>query len=119
MEDNFVTESVDDTAFSPRRHWQRVQELRHIWQWWLREYLPHIGSRPKWSFPTDNIQVEDVVVIDPNAARWEWKVGRIMQTYQGPDGLVQVVDVQVKDKVLKQPINRISPLEIQDTKEDI
>ena len=54
-----------------------------------------------------------VVVIDPNAARREWKVGRIEQTYGGPDGLVRVADVQVKDKVLKRPITRISPLEIQ------
>ena len=66
-------------------------------------------------FPADNIQVGDVViVIDPNAARWEWKVGHIKQTYSGPDGPVRVVDVRVKDKVLKQPISRISPLEIQD-----
>ena len=81
----------------------------------MREYLLHIGSRPKWFFPADNIQVGDVVVvIDPNAARQEWKVGRIEQTYPGPDGLVRVVDVRVKDKVLKRPITKISSLEIQD-----
>jgi len=63
----------------------------------------------------DNIEVgEVVIVIDPNAARRDWKVGRIEHTYPYPDGLVRVVDVRVKDKVLKRPINRISPLEIQD-----
>ena len=68
----------------------------------MREYLPHIGLRPKWFFPADNIQVGDVVVvIDPYAARGEWKVGRIKQIYPGPDGLVRVVDVRVKDKVQK------------------
>ena len=71
--------------------------------------------RPLWFFPIDNIQVGDVVVvIDPNAARREWKAGRIEQTYPGPDGLVRVVDVRVKDKVLKRPITRISALKIQD-----
>ena len=61
-----------------------------------------MGSRPKWFFPADNIQVGDVVVvIDPNAARREEKVGCIKQTYPGPDGLVRVVAVQVKDKLLK------------------
>ena len=79
------------------------------------DYLLHIGSRPKWFFPAVTFRLEDVVVvIDPNAATREWKVGRIEQTYAGPDGLVRVVDVQAKDKVLKQPITRISPLEIQD-----
>lgn len=74
------------------------------------QYLPHIGSRLKWFFPADNIQVGDVVVvINPNAA-----IGYIKQTYPGQDGLEKVVDVRVKDKVLKQPTTRISPLEIQD-----
>ena len=67
----------------------------------MREYLPHIGSRRKCFFPEYKIQVGDVVVvIDPDAARREWKVARIDQTYPGPDGLVRVVDVRVKDKVL-------------------
>ena len=56
---------------------------------------------------------------NPNAARQDWKVGRIVQTYPRPDGLVRVVDVQVKDKVLKQPITRLSPLETQDIEEGI
>ena len=80
----------------------------------MREYLPHVGSRPKWFFSADNIKVGEVVVIDPTAARRNWKVGHIEQTYPGPDGLVRVVDVRVKDKALKRPITRISPLEIQD-----
>ena len=50
-----------------------------------------------------------VVVTNPNAA-----IGCIKQTYPGQDGLEKVVDVRVKDKVLKQPITRISPVEIQD-----
>ena len=114
MGGDFVPEVVDDTPFNPRKRWRRVQELtRHVWQRWMREYLPHVGSRPKWFFSADNIKVgEVVVIIDPSAARRSWKVGRIEQTYPGPDGLVRVVDVRVKDKVLKRPITRISPLEI-------
>ena len=116
MGGDYVLDSVDSTPFNLRKRWRRVQELtRHVWQRWMREYLQHIGSRPKWFFPVDNIQVGDVViVIDPNAARRDWKVGRIEQTYPDPDGLVRVVDVRVKDKVLKRLITRISPLEIQD-----
>ncbi|PFX26254.1 hypothetical protein AWC38_SpisGene9058 [Stylophora pistillata] len=115
MGGDFVPESVYSTPFSLRKRRRRVQEpTRHVWQRWMRENLPHIGSRPKWFFPVENIQVGDVVVvIDPNAIRRDWKVGRIERTYPGPDGLVRVVDVRVKDKVLKRPITRISPLEIQ------
>ena len=45
-----------------------------------------------------------VVVIDPDAAKREWIVGRIEQTYAGPGGQVRVVDVRVKDKVPNRPI---------------
>ena len=114
MGGDFMPESVNTAAFNPRRGWRRVQELiRHVWVRWMKEYLPHIGSRHKWFFPEVNLQVGDVVmVIDPNASRREWKVGRIECTYPGRDQLVRVVDVRVGDKVLRRPVTRISPLEV-------
>ena len=117
MGGDFVPESVDSTAFSPRRRWRRVQELtRHVWGRWMKEYLPHIGSRQKWFFPTENLKVGDVVmVIYPNASRREWKVGRIERTYPGRDQLVRVVDARVGDKILNRPVTRISPLEFAET----
>ena len=114
MGGDFMPKSVDTTAFNPRRRWGRVQELiRHVWGRWMKEYLPHIGSRHKWFFPAVNLQVGHVVmVIDPNASRREWKGGRIECTYPGRDQLVRVVDVRVGDKVLRRPVTRISPLEV-------
>ena len=120
MGGDFIPESVDTTTYSPRRRWRRVHELtRHTWRRWMKEYLPHIGFRHKWFLPTANLKEDDIVVIiDPNAARREWKIGRIQRTYPGSDELVRVVDVRVGDKVLKRPITRISPLEIQDVDSD-
>ena len=74
----------------------------------MRKYLPHIGSHQKWFCPMENLKVGDVVtVIDQNAARREWKVGRVERTYPGRDQLVRDVDVRVGEKVLKRPITRI------------
>ena len=82
----------------------------------MKEYLPQIGSRQKRYFCNDNLGVgEVVVVIDPSTVRRQRNVGRIEQTYRGPEGLVRVVDVGVNGKTLKQPITRISLLEIRDT----
>ena len=108
---DFIPESIDTTAFNPRRCWRRVQELtRHVWQRWMKEYVLHIGSQHKWFFPAVNLKVGDVVmVIDLNAARREWKVGRIECMYPGRDNFVRVVDVRVGDKVLRRPISRIPP----------
>ena len=121
MGGDFVPESEDNTAFNPRRRWRRVQELtRHVWGCWMKGYLPHIGSRQKWFFPTENLKVGDVVMVfDPSTARREWKVGRIECTYPGSDQLVRVVDVQVRDKFLKRSVTRISPLEFAKTDSDI
>ena len=115
---DFVPESIDTEPFNPRKRWRRLQELtRYVWNRWMKEYLPQIGSRQKGYFRNDNLRVGDVVaVIDPGTVRRQWNVGRIEQTYPGPDGLVRVVDVRVNGKTLKRPITRISPLEIRDTK---
>ena len=115
MGGDIVPDSVDMTEFNPRQRWRRIQELiRRVWQRWLREYLPYIGSRHKWFSKEKNLKEEDVViVIDPDARRRDWKVGRIVRTYPGADGLVRVVHVKFGDKILKRPITKLSPLEIQ------
>ncbi len=114
MGGDMVPENVDTTVFNAKNRWRRIQELvRHVWKRWMKEYLPHIGSRKKWFLPTKNLHIGDVLVaIDPDAARREWKVGRIEQVYPGNDELVCVVDVRVGGRVLRRPITRISPLEM-------
>ena len=68
---DFVPESVDTEPFNPRKRWRRLQELTtHVWNRWMKEYLPQIGSRQKWYFRNDNLRVGDVVfVIDPGTVR--------------------------------------------------
>lgn len=116
MGGDIVPDSVDTTEFNPRQRWRRIQELiRRVWQRWLKEYLPYIGSQHKWFSKEKNLKEDDVViVIDPDARRGDWKVGRILRTYPGADGLVRVVDVKVGDKILKRPITKLSPLEMQE-----
>lgn len=76
---------------------------------------PYIGTRHKWFFKKENLKEDDlVVVIDPDVRRRDWKVGRIVHTYPGADGLIRVVDVKVGIKILKRPITKLSPLEMQD-----
>jgi len=113
MGGELVPDTVDTTAVSVRRRWRRIQELiRRVWSRWMREYLPSIGSRSKWFQPSKNLTVGDLVlVIDPDAPKRDWKLGRIEAVYPGKDGLVRVVDVRTKGVVKRRPISRISPLE--------
>ena len=116
MGGELAPESVDETSYNLQKRWRRVQELtRRVWQRWMKEYLPHIGSRQKWFLPTESLKKNDVVlVIDPQSARRDWGLGRIAATYPGKDGLVRVVDVRQGHKILRRPITRISPLESHD-----
>ena len=112
MGGDILPESVDMTEFNPRHRWRGVQELiRRVWQRWLREFLTYIGSRLKW-FPKEvNLKEYDVVVvIDTKARRRDWKLGRVVRTYPGGDGLVRVVDVKVGDMILQRPASKLSPL---------
>lgn len=114
MGGDVVPENVDTTVFNAKNRWRRIQELvRHVWKRWMKEYIPHIGSRKKWFSSQKNLKVgEVVVVIDADMARRDWKVGRIEQVYPGNDGLVRVVDVKVRGRTLRRPISVISPLEM-------
>ena len=45
----FAPESVDETNYSLKKRWRRVQELvRHFWHRWLRERIPSLIKRRKW-----------------------------------------------------------------------
>ena len=44
----FAPESVDETNYSLKKRWRRVQELvRHFWHRWLREWIPSLSNRRK------------------------------------------------------------------------
>ena len=51
-----------------------------------------------------------VLVMEPDASRREWKIGRIEAVYLGQDGLVKVVDVRSGGVLKRRPITRPSRL---------
>lgn len=93
----FAPETVDTTAFNPKRRWRRVQELvRHFWHRWLQEWVPGLNARRKWQKERQNLKIGDVVVIvSADNPRARWPLGRVTATYPGRDGVVRVVDVRV------------------------
>ena len=96
-----------------RRRWRQVQYLVNtFWQRWLREYLPTLRRRTKWTEPERNVAVGDlVIVMDFNAPRDEWRLGRVTETLPGDDGLVRVARVYTRGKTIERPISRLCLLE--------
>ena len=75
----FARSSVDETSFSHKKRWRRVQELiRHVWQRWIRELLPTLGKQTKWYQEKKNLAVGDIVLVTaPSTPQGTMPLGRV------------------------------------------
>ncbi|KAK0140261.1 TBC1 domain family member 8 [Merluccius polli] len=82
-----------------RKRWKQVQYIANLfWQRWIKEYLPLMQQRQKWTNTRRNFNINDVVVIvDETAPRNSWPLGRVVKTLPGPKGLVRMVSEEAID----------------------
>ncbi|CAL8126482.1 unnamed protein product [Orchesella dallaii] len=91
-------------------HWKQVQHMsQHFWKRWQEEYLSTLQQRAKWIKQRDNLEVGDLVVvredvISPN----KWRMGRIIATHPGQDGLVRKATVKTATGAIIRPIQKLS-----------
>lgn len=79
---------TDDIAFNPRNRWRLIQNLERVfWKRWREEYLSTLNTPKKFREAIENLKVGDVVlVVDQNAPRSQWHLGRVEQVFPGQDG---------------------------------
>ena len=59
------------------------------------------------------VQVGDIVLLISNEnTRAHWPLGTVIEVYQGKDGYVRCVKLQVGDKQLTRPVLKLCPLEL-------
>ena len=79
------------------KNWKHVKQLmNHVWRRLIKEYLPTLFKRRKW---TDNnqtpLKIEDVVwILKDLTQRKTWPRGKVVETYPGRDGELQVAKVK-------------------------
>ena len=80
-----------------RQRWRRVKHLAALfWTWWRREVLPTLQERRKWTDREPNLEKGDIVmVVDNNAPRSSWPLGRIVETYPSADHLVRKAQIRM------------------------
>lgn len=80
------------------KSWRRAQQIvDHFWRRWLREYVPALIERKKWTEKGRGLLVGDLVlVVDKKSARGTWPVGRITKVMPGKDGIVRTAVVQTQ-----------------------
>jgi len=97
----------------PITRWKRVQTLiSHCWSRFMKEILPLMVPRRKWTDEMPNIKEDDVVLeIDPNLPRGLWRLLRVAAIIPSEDGLVRKVKVVSADhKEYERSISRLCPI---------
>lgn len=89
--------------------WSMVQKYhQHIWKRWQQEYLHTLLNRPKWTKTNRNIEVGDLVVVKvDNLPPSKWSMGRVQETFPGPDGVVRNVAVKQQNGIYRRPIQKL------------
>ena len=96
-------------SLSLLRRWHLCQNLtRHFWARFSKEYLVSLNRLTKWRFPSRNIAVGDVVVLQEDGlVPLKWQLARVMEVHPGRDGIVRVATVKTQSGTYKRPIAKL------------
>lgn len=91
------------------KQWRRAQALiDSFWNRWLREYLPNLIPKQKWTDQLSALHPGDIVYIaDMLNDRGNWPMGIIQQCYPGQDGVVRVADVKTCSGTYRRPTTKL------------
>ncbi|GBP06483.1 hypothetical protein EVAR_4610_1 [Eumeta japonica] len=100
----------DTSEECSRKQWRASQALAEMfWQRWLREYLPTLQRRHKWTEATDQSRRRGRHH-RPALPRNTWPRGIVERVYPGIDGQVRVVDIRTAHGRLRRPTARLAVL---------
>ena len=103
----------EPTDMYASRRWRQIQYMSNLfWKRWVKEYLPQLQERQKWTGAKRNLAVGDLVlVMDNTAPRNSWPMGRVIETFPDKRGLVRQVRIKTKTSRLDRPITKICLLQ--------
>ena len=113
LDGSVLPPNADGQPIGHKQRWRLIQRiLSQIWKRWIKEILPTLGPRQKWTQDNRNYEVGDeVLVVDKNLPRYRWNLGRITAVHPGRDGVVRVVDVKGENgDILQKTVHRLVPL---------
>ena len=79
---------------------------------WLKEHIPTLTPRSKWTRQTRNFKIDDLVIIKSKCIpRNHWPLGRVIETFVGSNDIFRSVKVKIPSTELVRPSNLLSLLE--------
>ncbi|XP_075157757.1 uncharacterized protein LOC142231024 [Haematobia irritans] len=107
-----LTPAEPEETSSPEsliNRWRKVKATQtEFCRRWKKEYLFELNKRNKWKVPQVDLTVGDLVVLrhEP-VCPTEWKLGRVIKVYPGPDGQVRVAEVKTQTGIVTRPIHKM------------
>lgn len=103
-----------DLKESSLSRYQLIQRRKQsFWRRWSAEYVTGLQKRGKW-FKTPTLLREGLLVVlkEDGLPPQTWKLGRIIATHPGKDGIVRVVTVRTNSGTYKRATTKIAVLPI-------
>ena len=100
----------EDCDIYSRKHWRRVQHIvNEFWSRWRNEYLSSLQSRQKWQSQSENLSLDDVVILkEESKPRNEWQRGRVTKLFPDGNNVVRSVEIELSNKSrFTRPVNKL------------
>ncbi|XP_031339663.1 uncharacterized protein LOC116168131 [Photinus pyralis] len=110
-----VEPDMEEMKMNRLSRYELIQKLRRdFWKRWSREYLSTLQNRTKWNIKRSNIQTNQLVILkEDNLPPLQWRMGRIIETHPGGDGVVRVVTIKTQNGVVKRSVSKVCVLPIE------
>ncbi|KOB68174.1 Uncharacterized protein OBRU01_10835 [Operophtera brumata] len=80
-----------------------------FWSRWIKEVLPNLLPRKKWTKDQRTLQIGDLVyIVDPKGPRNKWPKGLVQEVCPGKDKRVRMVKVKTATGVLTRSAARVA-----------
>ena len=92
-----------------KRRWRQVQYMTDLfWSRWRKEYLPLLQRRQKCLFPKRSLRRGDLVLLaEEGLPRCRWPLGRVLEVFEGADGLVRSVRIRARGTEFVRPVTKL------------
>ena len=108
-----TTPSHQRADIDHRKRYVRAQAYSDaIWERWLREYVPSLNRRSKWSTPPerDLITGDLVWIVEPTSPRGHYPLARVVKLNYGTDSIARSAELKTATGNLVRPIVKLAPV---------